>query len=96
MRLVFVYGRELEATMSNYQQAPNNDQIARKAYELYLDHGSQNGRDVEDWLNAEKELSRTSSESTWKTRSAAASEGQSPQQHDTVRKQSSTGTTRSH
>jgi HSP20 family protein len=30
--------------------------IARRAYELFLDEGSPNGRDVEHWLQAEAEL----------------------------------------
>jgi HSP20 family molecular chaperone IbpA len=30
--------------------------IARRAFELYLDEGSQNGRDVEHWIQAEAEL----------------------------------------
>jgi hypothetical protein len=30
--------------------------IARRAYELYLARGRQDGHDVEDWLRAESEL----------------------------------------
>lgn len=30
--------------------------IAKRAYELYLLRGAQDGRDVEDWLQAEREL----------------------------------------
>jgi hypothetical protein len=32
--------------------------IARRAHELYVQRGSENGRDVEDWLSAEKQLGR--------------------------------------
>jgi len=32
------------------------DEIARLAYELYLSRGREDGRDVEDWLRAEREL----------------------------------------
>jgi H+-transporting ATPase len=31
-------------------------QIARRAYELYEQHGRQGGRDVQDWLQAEREI----------------------------------------
>jgi hypothetical protein len=33
------------------------DGIARRAYEIYVQRGGQNGKDVEDWLRAEKEIS---------------------------------------
>jgi Protein of unknown function (DUF2934) len=32
------------------------DAIARRAYALYLARGGQEGHDVEDWLQAEREL----------------------------------------
>jgi hypothetical protein len=31
-------------------------EIARRAYELYLARGREDGRDVEDWMQAEREL----------------------------------------
>ncbi|NGZ97053.1 MAG: hypothetical protein CV089_13200 [Nitrospira sp. WS110] len=31
-------------------------QIARRAYELYLERGGINGHEVEDWLQAEREI----------------------------------------
>ena len=39
-------------------QAPtaNGRDIARRAYELYLARGCDAGHDVEDWLQAEREL----------------------------------------
>ena len=30
--------------------------IARRAFELYCDRGREDGHDVDDWLNAEREL----------------------------------------
>lgn len=30
--------------------------IARRAFELYCDRGLEDGHDVDDWLNAEREL----------------------------------------
>ena len=32
------------------------DEIAGRAYELYLARGAQPGRDLDDWLQAEREL----------------------------------------
>ncbi len=45
---------EPEATGSG--SGLNRDEIARRAYELYLRRGSRNGHDVEDWLEAERQL----------------------------------------
>ncbi|HME90881.1 MAG TPA: DUF2934 domain-containing protein [Myxococcaceae bacterium] len=33
-----------------------NEQIAARAYEIYLARGGENGHDVEDWYQAEREL----------------------------------------
>ena len=35
---------------------PTTEQIERRAYELYVERGGENGRDVDDWLAAEEEL----------------------------------------
>ena len=42
-------------------QAPtaNGHDIARRAYELYLARGCDAGHDVEDWLQAQRELQET-------------------------------------
>ena len=34
----------------------SQENIAHRAYELYIRRGSQSGKDVEDWLRAEKQL----------------------------------------
>lgn len=36
--------------------AIDDDAIARRAYEIYESRGRIDGRDVEDWLQAEREL----------------------------------------
>jgi uncharacterized membrane protein len=36
--------------------APTHEQIARRAYELYLERGQEPGNERRDWLEAEKEL----------------------------------------
>ena len=34
----------------------DRDVLAQRAYELYLARGGEDGRDLEDWLTAEREL----------------------------------------
>jgi DUF2934 family protein len=36
----------------------SRDQIARRAYEIYLSRGAADGGDFDDWLQAERELGR--------------------------------------
>jgi hypothetical protein len=35
----------------------SREEISQRAYQLYVQRGSEPGNDVEDWLRAEKELS---------------------------------------
>ena len=35
------------------------DEIRRRAYELYEQRGKEDGRDLEDWLQAEEEIKQT-------------------------------------
>jgi len=39
------------------RREPSREEIACRAHELYLQRGSEQGKDVEDWVRAEKELS---------------------------------------
>ncbi len=43
--------------MARNVNGPTREQIARRAYEIYLDRGGSHGYDIEDWLQAEQELS---------------------------------------
>jgi len=38
------------------QEAPTHEQIARRAYELYLARGGTHGSEQADWFQAEREL----------------------------------------
>lgn len=38
------------------KKLPTRDEIARRAYELYLSRGGAAGHDLDDWLQAEYEL----------------------------------------
>ena len=40
---------------------PGSEDVARRAYELFQARGGEPGHELEHWLEAERELSRTSS-----------------------------------
>jgi hypothetical protein len=37
-------------------RAPTREEIARRAYQIYVDRGAEHGRDWDDWLQADGEL----------------------------------------
>jgi Protein of unknown function (DUF2934) len=41
---------------SPQRRHPITEAIAKRAYELFLARGGQNGHDLDDWLQAEREL----------------------------------------
>ena len=48
-----------EGTMTKHtggRERPSRDEIARLAYHFYETRGRRDGRDVDDWLSAEQEL----------------------------------------
>ena len=38
------------------QHSTREQEIRRRAYEIYLERGAQSGHELEDWLNAEREV----------------------------------------
>jgi hypothetical protein len=60
--------RELSTELST-------EQIARRAHELYVQHGGEHGKDVEDWVRAEKELGDVPVAGPARTRPAPRSNG---------------------
>jgi hypothetical protein len=38
---------------------PNHGEVARRAYELFLARGAEHGLAVQDWLEAERQLTAT-------------------------------------
>jgi hypothetical protein len=40
-------------------QGSTIDEVARRAYEIYLERGSRPGLDLDDWLRAKRELKKT-------------------------------------
>jgi hypothetical protein len=47
---------ESGATSAHAGSSPTTDEIAKRAYEIFLRRGSRNGHDMEDWLEAERQL----------------------------------------
>jgi len=47
-----------DADSATHVQQPAHEQIAALAFSIHLQHGSQHGRDEEDWLEAERMLLR--------------------------------------
>jgi hypothetical protein len=50
---------------------PGQDEIARRAYELFLQRGSVPGHETDDWLQAEAELSARASDDEREERQGA-------------------------
>ncbi len=46
---------DVQITVTTEIRRPTYEDIAARAYAIYLEHG-QDGRDVENWLQAEREL----------------------------------------
>jgi len=54
-------GPQATTTQTAEPQAPaantaRDEDIRRRAYEIYLERGEQPGRELDDWLQAEREL----------------------------------------
>ena len=49
---------------SNDRATPTDDAIAKRAYELYLQRGSVSGHELDDWLEAEAQLSSAAAHQT--------------------------------
>lgn len=45
---------------TEFKASPTHEQIERRAYQIYLEHGFQPGNELGDWLAAEKELAEAS------------------------------------
>ena len=43
--------------MASVEKAPTREEIELRAYEIYLRRGGEEGKALDDWLAAEKELS---------------------------------------
>jgi hypothetical protein len=56
--------RRTDEQRTNDEQKPSvgRDDISRRAYERYEERGREPGHDVDDWLEAERDVQRQSSE----------------------------------
>lgn len=43
---------------------PSHEEVSRRAYELFLARGAQHGLALEDWLEAERQLTATTHRAT--------------------------------
>jgi hypothetical protein len=55
------------------QRELSTEEIARRAHELYVQRGGEHGKDVEDWIAAEKDLTDKLVMEAAKARAAQAS-----------------------
>jgi hypothetical protein len=49
-------GERMMSKDSSGHERPSRDEIARLAYHFYETSGRRDGRDIDDWLSAEREL----------------------------------------
>ena len=47
---------QAEAAETKVEDSARHQKIQIRAYEIYLERGDQPGRDLDDWLQAEREL----------------------------------------
>jgi hypothetical protein len=70
------YGKVLEVlTMADMRKStlPTKEQISQRAYDFYVARGCEDGHDLSDWVEAERELSESNEPQIKKTRAATAS-----------------------
>ncbi len=49
---------QAETREVSVENSARDEEIRRRAYEIYLERGEQPGRELDDWLQAERELKR--------------------------------------
>ena len=54
------------------ESSPTREEIELRAYQIYVERGGTHGQDVEDWLQAERELVVKYGKPVQKARAAAA------------------------
>jgi Protein of unknown function (DUF2934) len=53
------------------ESSPTHEEIALRAYQIYVERGGAHGQDVDDWLQAERELVAKYGETSLKAKAAA-------------------------
>jgi hypothetical protein len=46
-----------KVSVTAVKRSPTADEIARRSYQIFLEHGGEHGHDVEHWIQAERDLS---------------------------------------
>ena len=49
---------EVETGELSVENSAPDEEVRRRAYEIYLERGEHPGRELDDWLQAERELER--------------------------------------
>ena len=49
---------QVETGEVSVENLARDEEIRRRAYEIYLERGEQPGRELDDWLQAEREVAR--------------------------------------
>ena len=60
----------LESQAQTVPGAPTHEEIELRAYQIYVERGGTHGQDVDDWLQAERELVEKYSQPVPKARAA--------------------------
>jgi hypothetical protein len=55
--------RREQSLATGSSSEPEQDAIRKRAYELYVDRGMDDGHDLDDWFHAEQELAGRRSQS---------------------------------
>ena len=58
-------------TRKNGEPSPTPAEIGLRAYEIFIERGSVHGHDLDDWLQAERELKEKGAEAVFKQRELA-------------------------
>jgi Protein of unknown function (DUF2934) len=66
--------KNINLVIAEHHRVITKDDVARRAYELFLARGQAEGHDVEDWLEAERQLEAESMGPQLKESSQAAFE----------------------
>jgi hypothetical protein len=56
VRTTAFHRRRDDVPPADHQRAADTEAIAKRAYERFEQRGREHGRDLEDWLDAEREL----------------------------------------
>ncbi len=59
-----VVERDVHRSITPQAEALTEEEISRRAYEIYLEGGEVSGSDLDDWLRAERELKLRKAESS--------------------------------